>query len=119
VNHWFAYARRAAQRLSATAEQCLGASDRIVGGKRNSAFIAALLRIEEPMHALDRRAQSLDAAAMRGPDCCDDNLEKTAAGSFLQRRMRICDTLLMLARVTKRNAPAYYNRRTRPETDAV
>jgi hypothetical protein len=28
------------------------------------------------MHALDRRAQSLDAAAMRSPVCCADDLEK-------------------------------------------
>jgi hypothetical protein len=46
------------------------------------------------MHALDRRARSLDAAAMRSPDCCADDLEKTAAGIFLQRRMPGVDRCL-------------------------
>jgi hypothetical protein len=36
--------------------------------------------------------QTLDAAAMRGLDWCDNELERTAVGILLQRLMQIYDT---------------------------
>jgi hypothetical protein len=41
---------------------------------------------------MNRRAQTLDAAAMRGLDWRDNELERTAVGALLQRPMQTYDT---------------------------
>lgn len=41
---------------------------------------------------MNRRAQTLDAAAMRGLDWRDNELERTAAGALLQQPMQTYDT---------------------------
>ena len=43
---------------------------------------------------MNRRAQTLDAAAMRGLDWRDNELERTAVGALLQRPMQTYDTEL-------------------------